>query len=682
MPLYVEMTVVEKPGDAQPAGLSAADDAGNVYLAIGVADAAGKAAPFPDSGQAGCGSSQIGTFYSPVACRDVAVYKFSAAGDLLYATYLAGRTSETPGMLALSPSEGVVVVAGATDSSDFPVTANAYQRKYAGPDAAFSAYYPRVEGDLFAVTLDPATGTTLGSTFAGGPDADAFDKAYVGGDGSVYLLPKRYQSPRLPVTAGVVQTSCVGNPCDSAYVIRLAASLDRAVYATYLPGATLPTKLHVDGSLYFAGSSGPGFPVTADAYQKQLIGAVGAFVARLDPRGTSLVFGTYFGTSEHAAISTIAVASDGSVWATVSSSNRCCVDSDYELIRLDAAGSKLLFTKRFGASDLVVDNDGNLLSLSSERVTVSPDAFLANPCGPLLQKITPTGEQVFATYLPANFLYTFSGLSKSGNPLVSSITKGVFEVVPSQPAGIFAGCVVNSGNYGFADTLSPGELVTIFGSGMGPHDGVGYELNGGKLPSVLAGTRVLLNGQAIPLLYASYWQVNAIIPYSVPMDRLASVQVETQGGKGNEVMLPPQQTGLALFTSDGSGFGQAAALNEDGTANSAQNPARPGSVVMLFGTGGGTTTPPGMAGTVTPLEQRPLDAIVKVSLVRYLDETNTTVEYAGAAPGLVTGVIQINIRLPETIPDIPGYSRFAIPLSVTSTGNISPGYPLATIAVK
>jgi len=142
--------------------------------------------------------------------------------------------------------------------------------------------------------------------------------------------------------------------------------------------------------------------------------------------------------------------------------------------------------------------------------------------------------------------------------------------------------------------------------------------------------------------------------------------------------LYPGPSGITLFTLDSSGRGQAAALNEDGTLNSPQNPAKPGSVVMLFGTGGGATAPPSVAGEVTPLELRRLQASVDVWL---WDKVQAQVQFAGAAPGLLAGVTQINIRLPEVIPDIPYHPRTAIPLLVRSTGT-SWSFPYATIAVK
>jgi uncharacterized protein (TIGR03437 family) len=116
----------------------------------------------------------------------------------------------------------------------------------------------------------------------------------------------------------------------------------------------------------------------------------------------------------------------------------------------------------------------------------------------------------------------------------------------------------------------------------------------------------------------------------------------------------------------------AAALNEDYTVNSPQHPARPGSAVMLFGTGGGQTDPPSVAGEVTPLELRPLVSVPQVSLL-YTPvvgggpgPTFLNVEYAGAAPALLSGITQLNVRLPGVIPS--GYPPGTLPLTVTESG--------------
>ena len=169
--------------------------------------------------------------------------------------------------------------------------------------------------------------------------------------------------------------------------------------------------------------------------------------------------------------------------------------------------------------------------------------------------------------------------------------------------GVFAGCLVDGASFS-NQYYVPGALVTLFGSRMGPLEGVGFRLENGVVPTTLAGTRVLVNGEPTPILYSSYWQVNAILPYSLSLYGQPTIQVESDKETTNlfpstDVNAQPQL--VQIFRSDPSSDRPAAALNQDGSINSPQNPAKPGSVVMLFGTGGGATVPPSVAGEVTPL---------------------------------------------------------------------------------
>ena len=186
---------------------------------------------------------------------DAAIYKFSRTGELIYVTYLCGGASEKASAIKLAGDS--LLIAGNTDSTNFPVTANAYQRSYAGPPAAPPS---DAAGDFFAARLDPATGELTAATFAGGPDKRDTGNCLCGRGCSVHLIAKAAVSPRLPVTSGVIRPACTDDPCLASYVISLDAPLSRSMYATYLPGIPFTTDLHPDGSLSFFGRSGPAFP--------------------------------------------------------------------------------------------------------------------------------------------------------------------------------------------------------------------------------------------------------------------------------------------------------------------------------------------------------------------------------------------------------------------------------------
>jgi uncharacterized protein (TIGR03437 family) len=109
----------------------------------------------------------------------------------------------------------------------------------------------------------------------------------------------------------------------------------------------------------------------------------------------------------------------------------------------------------------------------------------------------------------------------------------------------------------------------------------------------------------------------------------------------------------AIFTADASGKRQAAALNQDYTVNSASNPASIGSVVALYGTGGGTLTTDALPGLALPVTAT-------------VGGVPATVYYAGIAPGLVQGAMQVNVQVPMEVTP-----AFAVPLVITVGGAVS-----------
>ncbi len=646
----------------------AIDSAGDTYFAATIDDAAGKNGPFPPSSYEGFGEGCYQVINAPVACSDVAIYKYSAAGVLDFITYLSGESQESAGFVGLAP-DGALVVAGSTDSANFPVTAVAAQPSYAGP--SFLSDPSSVAGDFFASILDPATGFLQSSTYLGGPNADTFGTAAIGSDGSLYFLPVSNGtfSTQMPVTHGALLANCQNNPCTNGYVAHLSPNLDKLLYGTYLPGTVQATaQLYSDGSVYYAGRSEAGFPTTPGAYQTQNAGGDDGIIARLDSTGSYLQFATYYGGPNTDWILDMAVAPDGSVWAEVTSFLECCQSSNFQLIHLNASGTTLLGNLAIDASQMMVNPAGDLFALAVGNFTVSPGALLSNSCGTdqggAYIELSPTGQQLFATYLPAG-IGGFDGADAQGTPYLDELDfegnpTGRVQVVQNQSAGPIAGCVVDAASFGNPQIVSPGAIVTIFGSGIGPSQGAGFQFAKGQLPTLLGGTEVLVNGEPASMLDANSEQLNLIVPYSVPVGSLSTIQVVSNGTPANQLSAYVIEQGISIFQYGGA----AAALNQDGTLNSAQNPAKPGSTVMLFATGGGQTNPPSMAGGVTPLGLFPL---VNTPQVQIGSGSPLTIEYAGGAPGLLSGVTQINVQLPDVIPVVPGYAAGTVPLYVNQS---------------
>jgi uncharacterized protein (TIGR03437 family) len=225
--------------------------------------------------------------------------------------------------------------------------------------------------------------------------------------------------------------------------------------------------------------------------------------------------------------------------------------------------------------------------------------------------------------------------------------------------------VVNAGNFQ-SGPISPGEIVTLGGTGLGPSTPAGLSLGLDGKPAKFGGVQVLFDGTPAPLTYVSATQINCVVPYEVPGKGNPYVQVNYQGQMSSPFPLTSIATNPALFTANGSGGGPAVALNQDLSYNSPTNPAAKGSTLVLFMTGEGQTSPHGVTGRVTTVSSTPPLTPQPVLPVRVLiGGQSASVEFYGEAPGLVSGVMQLNVRIPSNVP--PG----DLPISVFVGGNSS-----------
>jgi len=185
--------------------------------------------------------------------------------------------------------------------------------------------------------------------------------------------------------------------------------------------------------------------------------------------------------------------------------------------------------------------------------------------------------------------------------------------------------------------LAPGEIMSILGQNLSTVT-VGLALDAsGKVATQLGGTSILVGGVPAPLLYVSPTQVNFVVPYKVAGSQTAAVQVVTAGGSYSTVPLTVGESAPAIFNGP-AGQSQTAVLNQDSSVNSPENPAAQGSVIQIFATGGGQTSPPGVTGSVTGanLSTQVLPVSVTVGGV------DAPVRFAGSAPGAVAGLLQVN----------------------------------------
>jgi uncharacterized protein (TIGR03437 family) len=228
--------------------------------------------------------------------------------------------------------------------------------------------------------------------------------------------------------------------------------------------------------------------------------------------------------------------------------------------------------------------------------------------------------------------------------------------------------VLNGADYA-QGAVSPGEIVAVFGTNIGPAQGVVYTVTGGGLPKTLGNVQLLFDGVAAPLLYASASQVNAVVPYGVAGN--TKVQLTNQSTPSAVMTLPVQAATPGILTLDRSGFGGGAILNQDLSTNTPANPAAAGTVVVIYSVGGGVTNPASTDGAIIGVPAPVLTAPVTVTI----GGVNAPVQYSGAVSYSIAGLTQINAVVPPTLS-----AHGQLPVIVTIGGVQS--QTVATVAIQ
>ncbi|MEX2303040.1 MAG: SBBP repeat-containing protein [Bryobacterales bacterium] len=549
--------------------------------------------------------------------RDVFVAKLSPDGSsLLYATYLGGEKFDVGNGIVIDAA-GSAYVTGITASSGFPTTSNAYQREYTSGQ------------DVFAAKISADGSRLIYSTLIGGVGDDRANGIAVDRSGNAYL-------------AGITSTRRALGGAD-AYCLKLNPNGSEVVYLKLFGGlnAEEATSVVLDeaGNAYLTGVTfSKDFPTTARVFQTESksplpqfgsIFGYDAFVVKVDPRGENLIFSSLLNGSASSYGRAIALDPEGNITVagytasqdfpvTAGALTLLPHDPQFDgfVAKLDPAARRLLYGTRLGGEtldqiwDMALDESGSVyvtgFSVSAE-FRVTEGAVQPDPGGAL-------------------------------DAFVAKFNVAALPVVAA--SGVVSGASFLPG------AVAPGMIVSIFGSELGPPDGALLELDdNGSVTTQLQGVRVLFNETPAPLIFASQNQVSAIAPYALANQTSLRIVVEYGGARSAPIELTVAESAPGLFTYDSSGAGPAAVLNEDGSINTLANPASRGSIVVLYGTGEGQTEPAGedgkIAAEIPPLPVRPVSVRI--------GELDAEVIYAGGAPGLVAGVIQVNARVPAEL---------------------------------
>ncbi len=204
------------------------------------------------------------------------------------------------------------------------------------------------------------------------------------------------------------------------------------------------------------------------------------------------------------------------------------------------------------------------------------------------------------------------------------------------PAGI-----VNAAGFS-GSQLAPGEIISIFGTNLAFNVAQATQL---PLPQELGGVAMTLGGQPMPLFYVSPGQINALVPFEVPVGN-ATWDMTRRGSVGAATNFSVFATAPGIFVAT-DGVTALAVDAQSGRLITTENPAAAGSVVTLFASGLGAVNPPVASGAAGAL-QEPFNRTTQTVSVT-VGERAAEVLFSGLAPGYA-GLYQLNVRLPSPLP--------------------------------
>lgn len=442
---------------------------------------------------------------------DVFVTKFNAAGTgIIFSTYLGGSGVDTPSRILLDPA-GDIFLVGTTTSNNFPTTSGVFQTVYGGnqdafltemkPDGSALIYSTYIGGTMAefgtAVTLDSAgdawvtgatqstdfptqnalqlvndglydafvtevspTGALIYSTYLGGSNSDYGTGIAVDSAGDVCVSGYTY-SNNFPTQSALQGTLAGGS---DIFVSKFTPGSSALLFSTYLGGSSndMALGMVVDstGNIYLTGSTqSPNFPVTTTAYQSTLLGTTNAFLTKMAPDASTLVFSTLFGGNQTDQANALALDNSGNIYITgyTQSANFPSLDPFQSVLGISGAGN-------CGSNNLV-----------NVATTLCADAFVT--------KFAPAGVPVYSSFLGGNGTDSGQGIavdSSGAAYVVGGTLSSNFPATAGAFEWLFQGSTVNS--MGFVTKVSSSDAPSI---ALSPQ-----QINFGNQPLQTASTAV------------------------------------------------------------------------------------------------------------------------------------------------------------------------------------------------
>ncbi len=590
---------------------------------------------------------------------------------MVWATYFAGDGADAISALAIAP-DGNLVIAGTTTSKNLLPNLGGYRTTPAS---------------LFIAKLSADGKALLAATYFGGDAADTVVALRLDRGGNVYVAGDAYSDP-FPTSPGAYQRARGAGPpppgfapgfcpCTDQFAAKFDPQLSRLLFSTLIGTSVLERTddlaLGPDGSLYVSGTRGP--------WGGQGPGPTAPMVTRLTQDATAVIYSTEIRSFPGAG--PVVVDSEGSAYVASYTPRWPIAGPDSSTWKVSPQGAVLWGQPVRGTvTSMALNSRGEIVVTGMALdLWLRPTAGAPRPCVSY-RAFRPVAAYV-ARWNTSSRIVTFAGFLNAKQAWLAGPDQVVaesayvgfpqFSLQPAgnPPAGTVT-CVANAAGYDNT-AIAPGEILTIFGTQIGPSREFTAELDAnGNVTRQLGGMTVSIEGLRAPILYAAPGQINLVAPFAIPTEGAVRLEIRRDGSLVRAFDQPVSGTHAALFTTDGSRVGPLAALNQDGSINSASNPASPGSVVSVFATGLGAMTPPAVDGGApsAPIS-RPV-AEFSIEVVGRASSSPASIEYIGNAPGLIQGAVQINFRIPQSITPADG----------VITVFLRPGTDSGTVAVR
>ncbi len=602
---------------------------------------------------------------------DAFLVKRNAAGETAFSCLFGGQGDDQALALAVDGA-GNLYVTGTTTSEDLDVPENAAQRSYGGG-----------AGDAFVAMVTP-DGTLAWETYLGGAGLDRIQAIGVAPDGSVAVAGYT-GSPDFAPADGMNSPGV-----EQLFVARISADGTRLVSARRLGGRAGQTlggvAMDASGNMWVAGATwAADFPVTSDAVKSTLTGYNDGFLAKVAPDGT-LLYATYLGGSDRDLATDVALDPEGNVYVTGTTGSKdfsttsgayqrelcsncaypsgCVVtgligticsylNDDIFAMKLSPDGKNVFWSTLAGggcfeeARGVAVGADSSVYILGNSNSSPFPTKYPIES-GPRYSAYKPVvlrldrtgGALLFSSNIGVGSVQT---LGPEGAWYVGGVGGRLTQLVPAEPSAISIEAIENAFRL-TGGPVAPGELLRLSAPDLRPTEAGEYYLNpSAPLPTEIGATRVLFDGNAVPLMAAVNGAAVAAAPFTLTPGTTVAVQLESAGVRSNAVRMDVVACDLGMLSADGSGRGQAYVQNADGVLNSPGNPASAGDTITVFFTGAGATTPASTEGVPAPNPAPRTAANVLVTVGFY----GVLATETGVIPGFLTGLSYARVKVPN-----------------------------------